>query len=77
MFDHSEWVKLFDLTVSVDHVFIAGQFTKSTWPASVKLVRTDSDLRAQPKLAAVIETRAGVDHHGRTINFIDKLTRRN
>ena len=60
-FDPSDELKLPDLAVSVDDVLVTGQFSKSAWPASMKLVCAYSDFRSQSVFAAVVEPGACVD----------------
>ncbi len=38
----------------------------------MKAVGADSDFGTQAELAAIVEARAGIDHHGRRIDFVLK-----
>src|SRR3989304_9272054 len=42
---------------------------------TMDLARADADLRAKPKLAAVVEPRRGVDHHRRGVSPVDEFSR--
>src|SRR5262245_22383660 len=64
---------LADLSVAVNHVLVSCQFLESARSAGVELVGTDANLGSQSKFEAVVESRAGIDHHGRAIDLGSKL----
>ena len=51
---------------------VRGQLAEAAGAAGVELVGADADLGAQAELAAVVETGAGVDHHGRAVDLGDE-----
>ena len=40
----------------------------------MNLARTDANLGAESELSAIIEARRGIDHHGRRVDPVDKLS---
>src|SRR5690606_27821389 len=67
---------LADVAVAGDHVLVGRQFAQAARPAGVELVGADADLRAEAEFEAVVEPRAGVDHHRRRIDLPDEPLRR-
>ena len=57
-----------DLAASVDDVLVTGQFSKSAWPASVKLVCADTNFGPQPVFAAIVEPGTCVNVNRRLID---------
>src|SRR3954447_19935763 len=61
-------ILLADLPVAKHNVLVRAQFLQAAGAAGVELVRAYADLRPQAGLGAVVEPRAGVDHHRRRID---------
>src|SRR3954453_21688245 len=64
------------LSISMDHVLVTRQFFQPAGTAGVEFIGADANLSAEAELAPVIESCAGVDHHGGTINTRRKLAGR-
>jgi hypothetical protein len=61
------------LSGSANEIFVAGQFTQAAGTAGMILVRGNPDFRAETELAAIVESRAGIDHYGGRIDSACKL----
>ena len=64
------------LAIAIHDIFVAGQFSQPTRTPRVKLVGTDANLGPKTELVSVIESRAGIDHHGRAVDTCCKVPRR-
>src|SRR3970282_1970555 len=64
-----------NLPTAEDDELGGGQLLQPHRAESVDLTRADADLRAKPKLAAIVESRRGVDHHSGGVNPVDKFSR--
>src|SRR5437762_12322395 len=73
---HDDSSSLPDLSVSVNYPLVRRQLFQAARAASMKLVGANPDLRAQAELIAVVEPRAGVDHHRRAIDAGGELPSR-
>ena len=58
-----------------DDPLVRRQFAKTHWAAGVQPLRRDRHFRAEAKLTAIGEARAGVDIHRRRIHLGDEALR--
>src|ERR1041385_2315073 len=56
------------LALPVDNPFVTSQLFQPAGPAGVEFVGADADFGAEAEFAAVVEPRAGIDHHGGAVD---------
>src|SRR5437667_2301079 len=65
-----------DLSLAKHHPLIRRQFLQPAWTPSMIFIGADANFGPQAEFIAVVEPRAGVDHHRRAIDALRKFAGR-